>query len=63
MENTSKNLRWAFLGSMDYREAWDLQRSLAEATIHARKTSPLIHVLTTLTKIKKRVFGRAPGPA
>ncbi len=36
--------------------------SLAQGTIHARKTSPLIHVLTTLTKIKKRVFGRQPRP-
>ena len=39
------------------------KRSLAQGTIHGRKTSPLIHVLTTFTKIKKRVFGRASGPA
>ena len=39
------------------------KKSLAQGTIHGRKTSPLIHVLTTLTKIKKRVFRRASGPA
>jgi predicted metal-dependent phosphoesterase TrpH len=32
--------------------------ALAEGSIHARKTTPLIHVATTLTKIKRRLFGR-----
>ena len=32
--------------------------SLAEGTIHARNMTPLIHAVTTMTKIKKRVFGR-----
>ena len=32
--------------------------ALAQGTIHAHKTTPLIHVVTTLTKIKKRVLGR-----
>ena len=31
---------------------------LAESTIHARKMTPLIHTVTTMTKIKKRVFSR-----
>ena len=39
------------------------KRSLAQGTVHARKTSPLIHLLTTFTKIKKRVLGRPPGRA
>lgn len=30
--------------------------SLAQAHIHARRTSPLIHVLTTLTKVQKRLL-------
>ena len=33
------------------------KRALAQGTIVARKTSPLIHVLTTLTKAKKRLLG------
>ena len=32
--------------------------ALAEGTIHARKMTPLIHAVTTMTKIKKRIFGR-----
>jgi predicted metal-dependent phosphoesterase TrpH len=32
--------------------------SLAQGTIHARKMTPLIHVVTTLTKIEKRLLGR-----
>ena len=35
----------------------DFTRALAQGTIVARKTSPLIHVLTTLTKAKKRLLG------
>ena len=31
--------------------------ALAQGTIHARKMTPLIHAVTTMTKIKKRVFG------
>ena len=31
--------------------------ALAQGTIHARKTTPLIHVATTMTKIKRRLFG------
>ncbi len=36
----------------------DFKRALAHGTIVARKTTPLIHVVTTLTKIRKRIFGR-----
>lgn len=32
--------------------------SLAEGIIHARKMTPLIHAVTTITKIKKRIFVR-----
>ena len=32
--------------------------ALAEAEIHARKMTPLIHAVTTMTKIKKRIFSR-----
>ena len=32
--------------------------ALAEATIHARKMTPLIHAVTTMTKIKKRILSR-----
>lgn len=39
------------------------KRSLAQGTIHGRKTSPLIHVLTTFTKIKKRLLRRQSGPS
>ena len=31
--------------------------ALAQGTIHARKTTPLIHVATTMTKLKRRLFG------
>ena len=41
----------------------DFKSSLAQGTIHGRKTSPLIHVLTTFTKIKRKVFRRTSGPA
>ena len=37
----------------------DFKRALAEATIRGRRTSPLIHVLTTLTKLSKRLTGRS----
>ena len=40
----------------------DFTRALAQGTIVARKTSPLIHVLTTLTKVKKRVLGSRARP-
>ena len=33
------------------------KEALAQGTIVARKMSPLIHVITSLTKVKKRVFG------
>ena len=33
------------------------KQSLAQAEIHARKMTPMIHAVTTLTKIRKRVFG------
>ena len=32
--------------------------ALAEGTIHARKMTPLIHAVTTMTKIKKRILRR-----
>ena len=32
--------------------------SHAQGTPHVRKMTPLIHAVTTMTKIKKRVFGR-----
>ena len=35
----------------------DFMRALAQRTIVARRTSPLIHVLTTLTKLKRRLTG------
>ena len=31
--------------------------ALAQGTIHARKTTPLIHLATTMTKLKRRLFG------
>ena len=31
--------------------------ALAQGTIHARKMTPLIHVATTMTKLKRRLFG------
>ena len=34
------------------------KEALAQGTIHGRKMTPLIHAVTTLTKIKKRVLGR-----
>ncbi len=40
-EKTEK-LQWAFLGQMDYREGWDLQRSLAEARIQGRVGDTLL---------------------
>lgn len=36
----------------------DFLRALAEGRIVGRRMSPLVHVLTTLTKIKKRIKGR-----
>ena len=33
------------------------KQSLAQGVIHARKMTPLIHAVTTLTKVRKRVFG------
>ena len=41
----------------------DFKRALAQGTIVARKTSPLIHVLTALTKVKRRVFGSRIRPS
>ena len=41
----------------------DFKRALAQGTIVARKTSPLIHVLTALTKAKRRVFGSRVRPS
>ena len=35
----------------------DFKRALAEATLVGRKMNPLIHVVTSLTKIKKRLLG------
>ena len=35
----------------------DFMRALAQGTIVARRTSPLIHALTTLTKLKRRLTG------
>ncbi len=32
--------------------------ALAEGAIHARKMTPLIHAVTTMTKIKKRIFSK-----
>ena len=32
--------------------------SSAGGTIHPRKMTPLIHAVTTMTKIKKRIFDR-----
>ena len=37
--------------------------SLAEGKIVGRRMSPLIHVLTTLTRAKKKVFGRGRTPS
>ena len=34
------------------------KEALAQGTIHARKMTPLIHVATTITKLKRRLFGR-----
>ena len=31
--------------------------ALAQGTIHARKTTPFIHVATAMTKLKRRLFG------
>ena len=39
----------------------EFKTSLAQGTIVARRTSPLIHVLTTFTKIKNRLL-RTPRP-
>ena len=33
------------------------KESLAQGTIHARKMTPLIHAITTVTKIKRRILG------
>ena len=35
------------------------KEALAQGTIHARKMTPLIHVATTMTKLKRRLFGRS----
>jgi len=34
-----------------------LKRALAQGTVVGRRTSPLIHVATTLTKVRKRLLG------
>ncbi len=39
----------------------DFMRALAEGKIVGRRTSPLIHVLTTFTKAKKRLLGVQRG--
>lgn len=39
----------------------DFKRALAEGKIVGRRTSPLIHVLTTFTKAKKRLLGVQRG--
>jgi hypothetical protein len=36
----------------------DFLRALAQGRIVGRRMSPLVHVLTTFTKIKKRITGR-----
>jgi predicted metal-dependent phosphoesterase TrpH len=41
----------------------DFKQALAQGTIVARKTSPLIHVLTALTKAKRRVLGSRVRPS
>ena len=33
------------------------KQSLAQGEIHARKMSPLIHAVTTMTKLRKKLFG------
>ena len=38
------------------------KQALAQGTIVGRRMSPLIHVLTTLTKLKKRLTGTRPHP-
>ena len=35
----------------------DFKRALAQGNIVGRRTSPLIHVLTTFTKLRKRLIG------
>ena len=40
----AKPCRWAFLGSMDYQEAWDLQRVLAQARAEERIPDTLVLV-------------------
>ena len=37
-----------------------LKAALAQGRIVARRTSPLIHVVSTLTKVKRRLFGGRP---
>ena len=44
---------------MDRSEGF--KEALAQCEIVARQTSPLIHVLTTLTKIKKRLRPKSRG--
>ena len=38
----TENLKWAYLGRMDYQEAWDLQRSLADARTQGRVGDTLL---------------------
>ena len=38
----------------------DFKRALAEGRVVGRRMSPLIHVLTTLTKLRKRLVGTGP---
>jgi len=38
------------------------KQALAQGTIVGRRMSPLIHVLTTLTKLKRRLTGTRPHP-
>ena len=39
----------------------DFKKALANARLISNRTNPLIHVLTTLTKIKKRIIGSTPN--
>ena len=38
------------------------KEALAQGRLVGRRTTPLIHVVTTLTKIKNRLLGKRPRP-
>ena len=40
--NDSPDCRWAFLGRIDYQQAWDIQRSLAQARVDGRVGDTLL---------------------